>query len=132
MKNVQFFAALMMITLLAACTTQVEKNLPDPETTQIETNDDNEVTLRSTQAECDDLEANLNFPLVPSEIEAYFTCRLNQGVNEDCVETKCTFSEQVVDTACIVPGDFVADWEPFVDRQHLYVINNADTCLQCT
>jgi len=131
MNNIQFFAALLMITLLAASTTQIETNLPETEMNQIETNDDSEVTLRSTQAECDDLETNLNFPYVPSEIEVYFTCRLNQGVNEDSVETKCTFSEQVVDTICVEPADLEADWEPFVSRQHRYVINNADTCVQC-
>lgn len=132
MKKVQFFAGLCLITLFTACTTQVETDLPKPETTQIETNEDMEVTLRSTQAECDDLETNLNFPYVPSEIEAYFTCRLNQGVNEDSVETKCTFSEQVVDTACVDPADLKADWEPFVDNQKRYVRFNSDDCLGCS
>ena len=105
MKNVQFFAALLMIALLAACTTQVETNLPETEMNQIETNDDSEVTLRSTQAECDSIQGILTPPYNTSNIAAYFECRLNQGVNEDTVEMKCTFSEQVVDTACVDPGD---------------------------
>lgn len=122
------YLILAVLFTLAACTSQVETNLPEPETMNVTTDDENEVTLRSTQAECDSLKDSLTLPFVAEEIEQLLECRLNQGVDESEVQNKCEFSEQYSFVECIYTNDIVENYTQVVSRLKNEVVENTDDC----
>lgn len=123
------YLILAVLFTLAACTSQVETNLPEPETLNVTTDDKSEVTLRSTQAECDSLEGTIPNPgFTAEQIEQLLECRLNQGVDETEVPNKCEFSEQYSFVECIYTNDILNNYSQVVSRLKNEVAENTNDC----
>lgn len=123
------YLILAVLFTLAACTSQVETNLPEPETLNVTTDDEREVVLRSTEQECNDYqEDSLSMPATAEEYEHLLECRLNQGVNETEVLNSCDFSEQYSFVECIYTNDILNNYSQVVSRLKNEVVENTDDC----
>lgn len=125
------YLILAVLFTLSACTSHVETNLPEPETTTITTDQADEVTLRSTTAECEAIENQIMGTPTPMQAEDLLECRLNEGTDETEVANRCTFSEQWIDTVCLDPLDIVFNYSTIVSNTHDRVEQQTSDCTGC-
>ena len=119
---INYFIPVLFVILLGACT---------QEKMDIETVSNEEVTLRSTQAECDTLQSNI--PAVSAsnfcnKMAELLECRLNEGIDEADVMANCTATETYVTSTCLNTGDIFFNYNTVVDDLQQDVADNTNDC----
>ena len=124
MKNsvINYFIPVLFLMLLGACT---QENM------DIETVEDAEVTLRSTQAECDLLQSNL--PSVSAsnycnKMAELLECRLNEGIDEADVMANCPTLVTYSFDECISYGEIIFNYNTVVNDFQQEVADNTPDC----
>lgn len=120
---INYVILLFFLLLLAACTQHEMK---------VDTAQNEVVTARSTQADCDQIENNLP-PLTPplpcGGIANLFECRLNQGIDEDEFSADCDQLGTTLNLSiCLDPNDLTPSYTNLVDSIKTRVLDIVGTC----